>query len=290
MEVDDERPTTSKTTNNKRDNPEGMTILPTKKQRTPEKLKVVIIGDSNTRKVIRYLQDNHSENIEWTYDDTYKTAEELYRDTNTRKVAESYFRYDFIIISMGTNDIRKGHTHDRVIYWLIEACKNITKSSLTFTRITTLPPMNTDDHDNNTEMVKLNRSIKKEARRPIILRTHETKELRRTLEQDGYHIRHSHANDIAEELTKATSEVNRDEKAKLRIQKGDPPHIIGKGGKNIADLRDTYRVRINIEDDEVTIKGERAIDAKEEIMAIIESVRTYKTKYGSPYNTDTDSE
>jgi len=157
----------------------------------------------------------------------------------------------------------------------------ITKTGLTYTRIVTLPPMDTRDDEINAELTRLNRLIKKEARKPLILKTNESRELRRVLENDGYHIRNSHANELAEEIVKSTTEVYRENRGKMKVTQEDIPHIIGKKGKTISDVRDTYRIKIHMGQNEISLKGERVNEAIEEIKAILDSMKTYRRCYNS---------
>ena len=124
-----------------------------------------------------------------------------------------------------------------------EATKNITMSMLTYTRLLTIPPQYEDDE--NREIIPLNRLIRLDSRRPLNIKALDNMEKSMILERDGYHLSWLAGQRIAEELMGqaiSPTEHKKEDRRKIEISPHDAPHIIGRKGKRVQELRQTYGI------------------------------------------------
>ena len=247
-----------------------------KKKTNRDKLKIALIGDSNMDRIIHYMKEDR--NREWIHIRRTRTVEGLWDMIEDKEIIRTLFECDQTIIMLGTNDIRRGGKAERIEASLQDAAKELTKRTLTYTRTMTVPPMILDD-DRTREQVNLNRLIRANAKRPIIIRCFDNTDIRKQLDRDGYHISHSAAHLLAQEIQDnaiTTEDHTKEQRIVMPIKTRDIPHIIGKKGKTVIDLRKTYNAKLNVANEEIFMKGEQVDNLKDEIETILRSIEQYR--------------
>ena len=247
-----------------------------RKKSHKNKLRIAIIGDSNMDRMMPYLQQDETK--DWIPIRKTKTADGLMDIVDDEDTIQTLFKCDQILIMIGTNDIKKGKKAEDVDRKLQNAAKEIIMRTLTYTRIVTIPPI-LIDNETTREQVKLNRIIRSNGKRPIHTRCFDNVDIRRYISHDKYHLTDRGAELLAEEIKIASiTEQNhtREDRAIMKVHPRVIPHVIGKGGRTISELRTAHRAKINTTRDEIYMKGEYIEDLWKEIDAIADSVLNYK--------------
>ena len=231
---------------------------------------ITIIGDSNTRQIIEYLNQLDTSKRYQIIDEARK-AEEIIPTIQKTKHHETAKNSDQILILMGTNNLRQKDDAEKIATELIEAAKYITTTTLTTTRIITPPPIDVSNVSVIKQAKKLNNLLNDQQKKPINTPKTYRMPLNQTLKEDGYHLTNQAAKTMAYEINSQTltqKQATTEKKISYTPNPQSIPHIIGKKGKKIKELADTYQVKIKVQDGNIHIKGLNASEAIRDIKTI----------------------
>jgi hypothetical protein len=240
-----------------------------------QKPKVTIIGDSNAHVIIEALA-NHDKQRTYQLIQEARTTDELIPTMQKTKNQETLKHSDQILILMGTNNLRKNETAEKIANELVQAAKYATTTTLTTTKIIQPPPINSTNENILKQAKKLNNLLNDQQRKPInIPRTYQMPIIT-ALKEDGYHVTRQAAKTMAIEIAQQTLTAKQaagEQKAQYVPTPSAIPHIIGKEGKRIKAIQLQHNVKIKVIDGTVKIKGLKALEALEEVKAIDTKVR-----------------
>ena len=248
--------------------------------------RTTVLGDSNTRGIVEYLDKEAGMRIDQT--PVYTTSQLLDRAEST---STAITEADHIIIHVGTNDIRRGMKANEIFRDLEAAAHTIRSKSEAVITIVAPPPIQTK-YNHELERLKLQQKIMNETDYTP-LAVHDECDL----QEDNYHIdRHSARNaakDIKHHIhqtdhttkqtnNQQTKRTSRDMTTTHQIPQDMMPHIVGKEAKNVKRMTAKHNVRIHYLEDgtiEITGKEQNTTKTIEDIETTIQKVLDNREYY-----------
>ena len=174
---------------------------------TPKRPKIMIISDSNRKKISRHLDTTAAD---WSVVNTVNDANEL-KDFINSKESPELKHQEAAIIMLGTDDIRgsmgrKDTSWNRVYEKLIETANKI-KNLGPQVAITQIPPMTQPDHD--IQVAVLNTRLEWSNNPGIHIITHNIRKTpkEKTMERDGFHLSNLRGQIIAHAINKKAQQI-----------------------------------------------------------------------------------
>ena len=246
------------------------------------KQKILIIGDSNTKRIAPYL----SREYDW------KQSNNTYRSEDIGQVKTSE-KYEVVVILIGTNNIKNGEDGEREGSKLIRAAKELKLSNHIL--VCEIPPINR--RHSITERKIFNRYVNNKIKEEDCLHTVRTPKdtenspVEDTL-TDDLHLNPHHAKLLAEEINKrvdwytrtthATSNTQTSRRRDVAIEahEEDIKAIIGKQHIRIREIEDRHRVKVmatRINPGKITVSGEER-GTREAVKEIKERIKELEEK------------
>ena len=225
--------------------------------------RALLIADSNRQAII----PNLSATTDWSHMEDIFTAGHLEEWLTEENVGEDF---DIVVIHEGTNDIRKGGDGRRFAKRIMRSAKVIKeRSTHTQVAVVEMPPLRDEKANDERRLFNYTLSVLEKQENVKVIKTAETLNSldldEQVLTKDGFHIRNKAGNETADLIEKAIDDmvVPNNRGADSRKQHTPPNRkvqdsttwevptaaiglILGKGGKNIRQLEEDFRVNIDV--------------------------------------------
>ena len=228
-----------------------------------KKKKVMLIGDSNTHRSSGCLDKSKTE---WTLANKIFTTVELKEALLKDQVKDELKKHDLVILSQGTNDLRRGKLDDQnIVKNLIQSAETIHRLTRKQVLINQVPPM-TVRGELAVKTALLNRrigDIKTKGVTPLLsgnyYKEHTNEEI---IDKDGIHLTQKGSELFAKALAEAVHPQNDPESDNKTSSDPTPSnttekvinttlktasHVIGKSGANVKRLETEHKVTISSE-------------------------------------------
>ena len=233
------------------------------KEKDQTKYNVLLIADSNRRYISPHL---NSDIANWTIPNNIYTVEELEKKLDSEQTKDDIKKAHRVVLMLGTNDIKNDTMEpEEAAKLIIKQAKTIRDKRNRPVTIITPPPMNLKKCPETGVNIAIMASelIETSEEQITILDTLcgnlDEYPKQKILQADGYHLNDTGAKLIADQLThhiednkakdiNSTGPKPTNKKNSIHIPEPTIGHIIGKGGRTINTIAETYEVEISLKE------------------------------------------